>query len=126
MAHYPTERKLAFEHLGFSIDAFHAMQMWPAMRRANERRAGHSDPAAVTVRAKVQPDPLTAREREVAALVARGMSNREIAEALVISEGTAEVHVKRILGKLDFKSRAQVATWVTQRAMLPTQVDSRD
>ncbi len=52
----------------------------------------------------------------MAALIARGLSNREIAEALVISESTAEVHVKRILGKLHFKSRSQVATWATQRA----------
>ena len=66
-------------------------------------------------------DPLTAREGEVAAQVARGLSNREIAEALVITESTAEVHVKRILSKLHFKSRSQIATWATQRALVPTQ-----
>ena len=70
-------------------------------------------------------DPLTAREGEVAALIARGSSNREIAEALVISESTAEVHVKRILSKLQFKSRSQVATWATQRALQPAQADPR-
>ena len=59
-------------------------------------------------------DRLTRREREVAHLVAEGRSNREIAEALVISEGTVEVHVKHILSKLGFRSRSQVATWVKE------------
>lgn len=54
---------------------------------------------------------LTAREREVAVLVARGLTNRQIGAALVITEGTARLHVKHILGKLDFTSRAQVAAW---------------
>ena len=48
--------------------------------------------------------------------LAGGRSNREIAEALVITEGTAEVHVKRILGKLGLKSRAQVAAWAAELA----------
>jgi non-specific serine/threonine protein kinase len=51
----------------------------------------------------------------VATLIARGLSNREIAEALVITEGTAAVHVKRILSKLGFKSRSQVAASAAQR-----------
>lgn len=60
---------------------------------------------------------LTRRESEVADLVAQGMSNKEIAAALVISQRTAEGHVQRILTKLGFTSRAQVATWVAnQRA----------
>jgi DNA-binding CsgD family transcriptional regulator len=54
---------------------------------------------------------LTAREREVAALVASGLSNKQIGEKLVISERTAEGHVERILGKLGFRSRAQIASW---------------
>jgi DNA-binding CsgD family transcriptional regulator len=54
---------------------------------------------------------LTAREREVAALVAAGLSNKEIAEKLVIGERTAEGHVERILGKLGFRSRSQIASW---------------
>ncbi len=54
---------------------------------------------------------LTEREREVAALIARGKSNREIADRLVVSERTAESHVANILSKLGFASRAQVAVW---------------
>jgi non-specific serine/threonine protein kinase len=47
----------------------------------------------------------------VARLLATGRSNREIADQLVISEGTVEVDVKPILSKLDLMSRAQVAAW---------------
>jgi non-specific serine/threonine protein kinase len=56
-------------------------------------------------------DPLSRREREVVALLARGYTNRQIAEELVISERTADGHVANILGKLGFKTRAQVAVW---------------
>jgi non-specific serine/threonine protein kinase len=59
--------------------------------------------------------PLSPRELEVAALVARGMTNRQIATELFITEGTARLHVKHILQKLDFTSRAQIAAWVAQR-----------
>jgi DNA-binding CsgD family transcriptional regulator len=59
--------------------------------------------------------PLTRREREVAALVAEGRSNREIAEHFVLSERTVETHVSRILTKLDLTSRTQLAAWVLAR-----------
>jgi DNA-binding NarL/FixJ family response regulator len=107
------------------------MRMQPALARATELREKYKDvvaPRAAADRnaaAASRIDPLTAREGEVAALIARGLSNREIAEALVISESTAEVHIKRILSKLQFKSRSQVATWATQRALVPTQADPR-
>jgi non-specific serine/threonine protein kinase len=61
--------------------------------------------------------PLTSREREVAALVARGRTNREIAAALVISERTADAHVQNILNKLGFSSRAQIAAWAAERGL---------
>lgn len=54
---------------------------------------------------------LTRREEEVAALVARGLTNRRIAEEISISERTAATHVGRILKKLNLRSREQVATW---------------
>ncbi|MFH0518644.1 LuxR C-terminal-related transcriptional regulator [Streptomyces sp. M41] len=60
--------------------------------------------------------PLTPREREIAGLVAEGLSNKEIAERLVISPRTAETHVQNSLIKLGFVSRSQLAAWfVTQR-----------
>jgi len=52
---------------------------------------------------------LTPREQEVARIVARGLSNREIADALVISERTAANHIEHILRKLGFRTRAQIA-----------------
>jgi len=62
-------------------------------------------------------DVLSRREREVAALIADGLTNRAIAEALVISETTADSHVSHILRKLGVRSRAQVATWVIQKRL---------
>ena len=58
---------------------------------------------------------LTPREREVVVMLAAGRSNRDIAEGLVITEGTVEVHVKRILSKLGFRSRSQVAAWIAEQ-----------
>jgi non-specific serine/threonine protein kinase len=57
---------------------------------------------------------LTRREREVAELVAEGLSNKQIAAKLVVSLRTAEGHVERILTKQGFRTRAQIATWVTE------------
>jgi DNA-binding CsgD family transcriptional regulator len=55
--------------------------------------------------------PLTPREREVAALVAQGLSNRQIAQQLVITERTAAAHIEHILDKLSFSSRTQIGVW---------------
>ncbi|MFF5233409.1 ATP-binding protein [Dactylosporangium sp. NPDC000521] len=60
--------------------------------------------------------PLTPREEEVAALVAEGLSNRQIAERLYLSARTVENHVTHILVKLGFESRARIASWHTDRA----------
>src|SRR5207247_1606506 len=57
---------------------------------------------------------LTPREREVADLIARGHTNRAIAEALIISERTAEGHVERIRDKLNVRSRAEIAAWAAR------------
>jgi predicted ATPase/class 3 adenylate cyclase/DNA-binding CsgD family transcriptional regulator len=60
---------------------------------------------------------LTPREQEVAALIARGLTNRQISEALVITEGTAANHVVHILNKLGYSSRAQVAVWAAEHGL---------
>ncbi|MGW4335881.1 protein kinase domain-containing protein [Rhodococcus koreensis] len=59
-----------------------------------------------------QTTHLTTRERQVAALVAQGLTNKAIANTLVISPRTAQGHVEHILTKLGFNSRAQIAAWV--------------
>jgi len=58
---------------------------------------------------------LTRRELQIADLVARGMSNKEIAAALVISQRTAEGHIEHILTKLGFTSRTQIAAWAADK-----------
>ena len=68
-------------------------------------------------------DPLTRREREVAALVARGLTERAIADQLMITEGTAGSHVTHILNKLGFRSRAQIAAWAVERGLVTSKSD---
>jgi non-specific serine/threonine protein kinase len=74
-------------------------------RREDDRRAG---PSSV----------LTRRESEVAVLVARGMTNREIAGQLYLSIRTVEVHVDHILSKLGFRTRTQLAAWAHEEGLL--------
>ena len=61
---------------------------------------------------------LSKRERETAALVAQGKSNREIAQIMTIGEKTVETYVSRILDKLGFDSRVQIATWAVERGFI--------
>ncbi len=83
-------------------------------------------PSKATGQKKLKNDTtanlLTAREREVAALVARGLTNRDIAERLVVTERTAETHIQNILNKLGYTSRAQIAAWVVEQGLsVPTE-----
>jgi DNA-binding CsgD family transcriptional regulator len=96
-------------------DAFlsHATAQVPQLTRPTPRRA-----------AKQAFDGLTTREREVAALVAQGRSNREIGDQLVVSERTVEKHVENILAKLAFTSRAQIAAWAVEKALIARAQDA--
>ena len=67
-------------------------------------------PSAHSRAAVPLPDPLSEREIEVLRLMAQGYSNKDIAETLVIAEGTAKNHVSNILGKLDARDRAHAVT----------------
>ncbi|KPH21550.1 hypothetical protein AN948_01155 [Rhodococcus sp. ADH] len=82
-----------------------------SLRAALAAALGESLPSKVTS----EPNSLTKREREVAALVAEGLTNRAIAGKLVISQRTAQGHVERILVKLGFTSRTQIATWTLEQ-----------
>jgi non-specific serine/threonine protein kinase len=93
-----------------------------ATRRGSELSTADAVAMALERQPRVQvPEPrveaaagvgLTKREREVAALIAQGLSNREIAARLVVAQRTAEGHVENILSKLGFTSRTQVAGWL--------------
>jgi DNA-binding CsgD family transcriptional regulator len=69
---------------------------------------------------------LTAREQEVAALVAQGLTNRQIASELSISEHTVATHITNILKRLGLNSRSRLSAWVAERGLPPSEKsDSR-
>jgi DNA-binding NarL/FixJ family response regulator len=87
-------------------DLLDAMRRW----RPGAGQSDHDQPPPTP---RVEWGPLTRREREVAGLVARGLTNRAIAQALVLEEGTVANHIRRILLRLGFHSRTQLAVWVS-------------
>jgi len=92
----------------------HAGRTMPAQQAADLAMAVASG-AAPGDPDRIQQVPLTPRERQVAALVASGRTNRQIGRVLGISEKTTEVHLHHVMSKLDARSRAEVAAWaVTQ------------
>ena len=74
-------------------------------RTLTRRRAGHDDPAA----------DLTPSERKVVDLIGEGMSNREIADRLGVSEKTVKNHVTAVLSKMGLQRRTQVTAWIAGR-----------
>lgn len=91
-----------------------------AAARALEYALGEGEPAPA---AGIDAGPLSRREREVVAMVAAGMTNRQIAERLFIAERTAEGHVERIRNKLGVRSRIEVATWAVERGLVLHNLD---
>jgi DNA-binding NarL/FixJ family response regulator len=115
-----------------------AQQEWAAARQIigqltstidDETLREHFSQAALASLPREKPFPsrraiaqqfggLTERERQIAALIAQGLSNREIADTLVISYRTVETHIANILFKLGFTARTQVAAWVVEKGLL--------
>jgi len=90
------------------------MEPQAAVAFALGRDPGEAEPASRATGDSM----LTGREREISHLIAEGMSNNDIAECLTISRRTVEGHINRILAKLNFRSRSQVAAWMTRRESL--------
>jgi DNA-binding NarL/FixJ family response regulator len=68
---------------------------------------------------------ISVREEEIAALVAGGSTNKEIAGSLGLSDRTVETHVQNLLTKLGFHSRTQIATWAMREGIAPHTIDGR-
>ena len=84
---------------------------WLASPRGQRRPSGPAAPVPIT------GEGLTRRERDVVGLLAHGFTNRQIAAAIVVTEGTAENYVQRVLSKLGFNNRAQVAAWAVEHGL---------
>lgn len=109
---------------GYLLKDAEADELAAAIRAARDGEV-HLDPVVARKLTQLLVAPehtataLTAREREVLILVARGESNREIADALVISERTARTHVSNVLVKLGLASRTQAALWAIREGLAP-------
>ena len=85
-----------------------AQAIYGASKAAVTHLARSAAPRPARRARSTDDDPLTAREREIAELVATGRTNREIAEELVLSTRTIEAHLRSIYGKLDVRSRVEL------------------
>jgi non-specific serine/threonine protein kinase len=97
----------------------HAMNLESAIAYAIDGPSSGSTKRPSRDMQDVKP-ALTRRELDIAILVAKGLTSREIASRLFISQRTAESHIDRILTKLTFRSRAQIAVWAVQMGLLPS------
>ncbi|MCU0482995.1 MAG: response regulator transcription factor [Chloroflexi bacterium] len=109
---------------GYLLKDAAADEVAAAIRGAHEGDV-HLDPAVARLLAERirrrepadGPEPLTERERDVVRLLGRGMSNKEIAAELLITERTARTYVSNILGKLGLASRTQAALWAVEHRL---------
>jgi DNA-binding NarL/FixJ family response regulator len=109
---------------GYLLKDAEADELAAAIRAARDGEV-HLDPVVARKLTQLLATPvhststLTARERDVLVLVARGYSNREIADDLSISERTARTHVSNVLVKLGLSSRTQAALWAIREGLAP-------
>jgi DNA-binding NarL/FixJ family response regulator len=103
----PGDRAAAVRQVGQAAATASELGMRPL-----EARSGRLLEA---LRQQAPMSPLSAREFEVARLVAEGLTNHAIAERLHLSSRTAENHVHHVLDKLGFNSRSQIAAWFAAR-----------
>jgi DNA-binding NarL/FixJ family response regulator len=79
-----------------------------------------NDPPPADAAAEAGWGRLSPREREVSLLIAQGLTNRQIARAMAITEKTVGSHVDHIMTKLDLRSRTRIAVWATQHGLGPS------
>jgi two-component system NarL family response regulator len=111
---------IAAETLVLAIRSVAAGASWWDKAATAEIRAVFANPEPVKVGSKseVLENPLTKREQEILALVARGKSNQEIAQILYIAPGTVRVHVHAILQKLEVRDRTQAAVLAIHKGLV--------
>jgi len=114
LRHSSGELQEAMKHLDFAIAEFREMKMQPALESA---LALLETAKAQVVKHPALPGGLSEREAEVLRLVARGRTNAEIAEALVISPHTVANHVSRVFEKLGTAHRADAAAWAVRNGL---------
>jgi DNA-binding NarL/FixJ family response regulator len=108
----PPEQLLAAVHVVARGDAL----LDPAITRSVIEEFANKPPVRRELAAKMEE--LTPREREVFALVARGLSNAEIARDLVVSDGTVKTHVAHLLLKLDLRDRVQAVIYAYESGVV--------
>jgi NarL family two-component system response regulator LiaR len=111
--------------IGYLLKDVRADKLADAIRAAHQGRSTIDAAAAqILVQSARQPPQLghdlTAREREVLALLVNGMTNKEIAEQLTLSMGTVRLHVSNILSKLGASNRTEAATLALQHKLVPS------
>jgi predicted ATPase/DNA-binding CsgD family transcriptional regulator len=113
-----TRERLGPDAFAAAWDDGRAMTLERGIEYALRTKAQERDTAAGGLRPKSgavnDGSPLTPREHEIAVLIARGLSNREIASQLDLAKRTAETHVQNILNKLNVNSRAGIAAWAVE------------
>jgi DNA-binding NarL/FixJ family response regulator len=110
-------RNEAVKHLDFAIEELRAMKMQPALERALSMRS-KVQPRAARLTRVTYPGGLSEREVQVLRLIAAGKSNREIADALIISPNTAARHVSNIFSKTGAANRAEAVTFAAHRGLV--------
>ena len=109
-----------------ALEIFEGLGARPILEKLKQkmRAQGTRIPRGPRPTTRENPFGLTTRELEVITLIAQGKSNREIAEAMVVGVRTVETYVTRILSRLDFESRVQIATWAIEKGLWPSTKDS--
>lgn len=103
--------------LGYLVKGVSAETLVEALRQVHHGHRFLSPPAARSLESRIPKSDLSPREREVLSLIVQGRSNREIADALKITEATVKCHVSAILDRLGVADRTQAVIVALQRGL---------